>query len=146
MGLEEINQMRLLKELQRRVSEALHVELTPEQQRAQMVDECQAVLERALARRKTPDFFNVKSHLVESYAIRDMKNRCVVALLDEDGNQVDRVILRGRRKANRVGRNRKHSVIVSYDWRPDRPLERVVLTATVTRGARELKRGLVGTR
>ncbi|AFH14644.1 hypothetical protein LU11_gp113 [Pseudomonas phage Lu11] len=142
MGLEEINQMRLLKEIQRRIYEALHVEQTPEQQRAQMMNECQAVLERALARHKTPDFFNVKSHLVESYTIRDRKNRCEVALLDEDGKQVDRVILRGRRKANKVGRGRKHSVIVSYDWRPDRPLEKIVFKTTITR---ELERGIAGT-
>lgn len=44
------------------------------------------------------------TEVVASYTIHDIKNQCIVRLLDKDGKRICDKIISGRRKAHKVGR------------------------------------------
>lgn len=50
-------------------------------------------------------FYDHYTTQVASYSIHDTKNRCVVHLNDKDGKCIFDKVIRGRRKAHKIGRN-----------------------------------------
>ena len=92
----------------------------------------QQMLEASLATmkaRRSVQNYSVKApDLVHSFRIEDIRNRCRVRMFSEDGKLVHTVTLRGRRKANKVGRSHLGAFFVEYEVLPVRPVYTITCT------------------